>query len=379
MKKTKKILFFSENRNWGGSELLWSRAAIELINIGHTVQVVTYSQMQLPTSLEQVFNTKKGNLIKIREAKIPKYKRIINRFLPYKLRLLSKNRKEEIILQIQPDLLVINQGLNFNGVNTMLFARNNNIIYATISQAVRESLWPDQDLRQKMQLGYNKSALNFFVSEDNYKTTETQLAYSLPNAKVVRNPFNVDYNSKLNFPSGENYKLACVGRYDFSAKGQDILVRTFALQKWKERNLQLTFYGEGVDIENLKELILLHKLKNVKVSPYTSTSKIWEENHALILSSRYEGLPLVIVEAMLSKRFAIATDVSGNAELFEDNVTGFVAAAPRVKYVDDALERAWLRRNEWQTIGVLAGKAIRQEIPQNPAREFANELIKLTP
>ena len=374
-----KILFFSENRSWGGSELLWSKAAIELINTGHTVQVVTYAQMQLPSSFEQVFNTTKGNLIKIGEAKIPKYKRFVNRFLPYKFRLTSKNRKEEIILQIQPDLLVINQGLNFNGVNTMLFAGNNNIRYSTISHALDESLWPDHDLRQKMQRGYNKSVLNYFVSEDNYKTTEAQLAAFLLNAKVVRNPFNVDYNSKLNFPSGKNYKLACVGRYDFSAKGQDILIRTFALQKWKERNLQLTFYGDGADIENLKELIALHELENVKVSSYTSTSKIWEENHALILSSRYEGLPLVIVEAMLSKRFAIATDVSGNAELIEDNVTGFVAAAPRMKHVDEALERAWLRRNEWQDIGVLARKAIVQEIPENPSREFANELIKLTP
>ena len=55
---------------------------------------------------------------------------------------------------------------------------------------------------------------------------------------------------------------------------------------------------------------------------------IWAEHHALVLPSRFEGMPLVVVEAMLCGRPCIVTDVGGNAELIRDGINGFLAKAP---------------------------------------------------
>jgi glycosyltransferase involved in cell wall biosynthesis len=86
----------------------------------------------------------------------------------------------------------------------------------------------------------------------------------------------------------------------------------------------------------------------------------------------------VLVEAMLSRRVAIVTDVAGSPEVLEDNRTGFLAQAPTDLAVDEALERAWSRRSEWAEIGQAAHTAIKTLTPTDPAAFFTEQLLRLT-
>jgi glycosyltransferase involved in cell wall biosynthesis len=104
--------------------------------------------------------------------------------------------------------------------------------------------------------------------------------------------------------------------------------------------------------------------------------RIWQENHALALASRVEGLPLVVVEAMLCGRPVVATNVAGNAEVVEDGTTGFLADAPTAASFGVALERFWERRSGLKGMGETAARAIRKQITAEPAKVFA-EKIKL--
>lgn len=377
MNNPKKILFTSENSSWGGSELLWTKTITELVNKDCIIGICVNQKLQLP---DWIINFEKQKLISIYRTSISelsKIKRILNKFLPYKFRLKSKDKRKGFIKQFYPDLLVINQGFNFNGVDLMAFAMQSNFKYVTISHAVNEGMWPNLNMRKKMYHGFNHSLKNYFVSQDNIEVTEAQIGFELKNAEVIRNPFNVPYHIDLEYPQQVNFNLACVGRYDFYAKGQDILLRVLAQEKWKQRNLTVNFYGDGDDVENLKDLIKLYDIKNASVHLYTETIDIWNHNQGLILTSRFEGLPLVLVEAMLCKRFAIITNVSGNKELIKDNYTAFLAAAPRPEYVDEAMERAWEMRLNWKTIGENARSEVIKLIPQNPANIFAIKLIEL--
>lgn len=375
MQSTIKIVFTSENLTWGGSELLWAKTMLELVNSGNNIAICVHSKLMLPDWILEIEN--KIIIYRLPVQPISKTKFFFNKFLPYSLRLKSKNYKNEFIAKFQPDLLVINQGFNFNGVELMVFAAQSNINYVTISHAVNEGMWPNLNLRTKMRLGFENSKQNYFVSNDNLQVTQSQIGCELINSKVVRNPFNVPFSTTINYPLKTHYALACVGRYDFNAKGQDVLLRVLAMDKWKSRNLIVNFYGEGRDLDNLKDLLKMYDISNVIVHSHTSTIDIWRENQGLILTSRYEGLPIVIVEAMLCKRLAIVTNVSGNKELLSDNETGFIAAAPRVEFVDEALERAWNVRLNWKLIGEKAQQAIVKEIPENPALVFAHELINI--
>ena len=107
-----------------------------------------------------------------------------------------------------------------------------------------------------------------------------------------------------------------------------------------------------------------------------NVERIWQENHALVLASRLEGLPLVVVEAMLCGRPVVATNVAGNAEVVQDGITGFLADAPTAPSFRVALERLWERRSGLKTLGEAAARAIRKQVGPEPAKVFA-EKIKL--
>lgn len=374
MHNSKKILFTTENISFGGSELLWTKTVLELSKFNFSIAVCVNAKLKLPKEIISLQEENKIKVIFDSNSTISVWKRLLNRFIPYIFRFKPTDNRLDFILNFKPDLIVMNQGFNFNAVPLMLFAQNNSFNYVTISHAVNESLWPNNILRENMKLSFRNSLKNYFVSQDNLAVTQNQLGYFLKNAEVVRNPFNLSYSINLEFPQSNDFSLACVGRYDFYAKGQDVLLQTLSSEKWKSRNLYINFYGEGADVDNLKEMVEMYKISNVTINSHTATDEIWKTNHGLILNSRFEGLPIVIVEAMLSRRFVIVTNVSGNKELVIDNETGFIAAAPRPEYIDDALERAWQNRESWKKIGEKARQEIVTHIPENPALDFANEL-----
>ena len=173
-----------------------------------------------------------------------------------------------------------------------------------------------------------------------------------------------------------------VGRFHFQSKGQDLIVDAMKQAKWVDRPIQITFYGHDQgQLQQLKDLIALHGLEDkLKLGGFVDrVEEIWENNHGLLLPSRYEGAPLVVIEAMLCGRMVVATNIGRNEELIDEGETGFIAEGPTVRLVDDALERAWNARNDWKQMGELAGKRIRERYPEDPIAEFANRLLALAP
>jgi glycosyltransferase involved in cell wall biosynthesis len=166
-----------------------------------------------------------------------------------------------------------------------------------------------------------------------------------------------------------------VASYTPSHKGQDVLFEVLADNKWKSRNLSITLCGKGLYEDYLKDLANFYALSNVTFGGQQPVDKIWEDHHALLLPSRKEGMSLALIEAMMMGRFGISTDVGGAREIIEDNVNGFIAKGPTAELLDEAMERAWARRNDWQNISEKAFHSIRQQIPINPSGYLADKII----
>ncbi len=171
--------------------------------------------------------------------------------------------------------------------------------------------------------------------------------------------------------------IVCDSRLYLLNKGQDILLRVLTREKWKGRGLHVSFFGRGLNAESLADLAVRLRVRNVSFEGQTTdVPGIWKEHHALVLSSRAEGLPLALVEAMMCGRPCVVTKVGGNAEVVEDGITGFLAA-PDEDSIDAALEEAWARRGELREMGQRAALRIRELVPANPAEDFANTLLDL--
>jgi glycosyltransferase involved in cell wall biosynthesis len=103
--------------------------------------------------------------------------------------------------------------------------------------------------------------------------------------------------------------------------------------------------------------------------------QLWSEHHGLLLPSRAEGNALSLIEAMLCGRIPITTNTGRAAELIDDNHNGFIAPAATAELLDEALERAWCRRDDWRAMGQQAALAIRARHSLRPAEEFADRIL----
>ncbi|HEX8131729.1 MAG TPA: glycosyltransferase family 4 protein [Pyrinomonadaceae bacterium] len=353
---------------WGGSEELWSGAASILAERGHRVSAFKTVVDETHPRIQHL----KSLSCTVRDLRVPPLPRrmvTLSHFLSLALHLKAR----------RPNLVVISQGDNYDGLHFGYLCRKLKLPYTLISQKATDHFWPPDQSRQYRRETYEAAVRCFFVSKHNRNLTEDQIGASLTNATVVRNPYLVPPERALPWPGREDecLRLACVARLYLLDKGQDILLRVLAREKWKRRSLHVSFFGRGVNGEGLADMAARLGVTNVSFEGQTSdVPGIWGSHHALILPSRAEGLPLSLVEAMMCGRPGIVTKVGGNAEVIEDGVTGFLAD-PAEDAIDAALEEAWRRKGELREMGELAASKIRGLVPPNPAEDFADTLLEI--
>jgi len=364
---------------WGGSEELWSRAAHMLLERGHYVGVNFIKRKQQKQAPQLVKLEQAGaDLCWRRGLRIG---RTINRLLT-KLHI-GQNPSLNWLKHSRPDLLVISIGYHLDDLSITQTCRSLGIPYCLLVQAASPHQWLEPHRFDGQRAAYAGASRCFFVSRENREVLESNLALDLSDAQIIDNPFQVDLAARPAWPTSERvWKLACVARLHFQSKAQDILLRVMRQPKWRSRPIQLCLWGgDGGSLRQLKELIALHSLhKQVIYKGFSDNiEKLWSEHHALVLPSRFEGNALAMIEAMLCGRVPIVTNVGRVNELVDDNRNGFVAPAATLELVDDALERAWQRRNEWQAMGQLAAADIRKRHSLRPAQDFADAILAAVP
>jgi glycosyltransferase involved in cell wall biosynthesis len=375
------VVFISGNREWGGSEELWSATAAVLASDAHRVTVYKSGVDESEPRIRRL----RSLSTRIRDlARFP----LMPRRLFTLVRSLSPGAAYAhevlrlligLLFSRRPDLVLISQGGNHDGYPLAEVCRRLRLPYAIVSHKASELYWPPDWQQKTIAAVYRSARACFFVSEHSRRLTEEQLGFQLPRATVVRNPFLVSWEPRTDWPDDRReWRLACVGRLHPKEKGQDLLLRVLARPRWRDRPLSVTFYGEGLQRGSLERMARNLGLANVTFAGFVrDVPAIWNTHHGLILPSRSEGLPIVLVEAMLSSRVPIVTDAGGNAEVVDDGATGYVASAPTEDALDDAMERAWNERLRWREIGEVAAARIRTLIPPEPERCFAKQLVDL--
>ena len=377
--RPRRITFISSNPDWGGSELLWSAAAAALAEDGHIVSVL---QGRIDESEPRIRRLRELGCPIRNFRKLPFVPRWLQSGptdfgwpIVYALKML---RLHFALWRARPDLVVLSQSGNLDGLYLLKRVRRRGLPYVIICHKATDMEWPEDRDIEDMRSHYRDALACWFVSRQNLLLTEEQIGTRFPHASVVRNPFLVPWEGDQNWPDASaGLRLACVGRLHPREKGQDMLLRVLARDKWKQRPVHVSFFGSGQHEEALRRMAGLLELENVTFAGYAEdAATIWRDHHALLLSSRAEGLPIVIVEAMLCGRVPIVTDVGG-AEVITDNVDGFLAAAPTEDSFDEALERAWQRRDEWPSIGKAAADTMRRLVPPDPVRPLADRLAHM--
>ncbi|MET4082119.1 glycosyltransferase involved in cell wall biosynthesis [Pedobacter sp. UYP30] len=373
--------------DWGGSEELWAKTVPHLLSAGINDITVYKNTINFQHPKFKVLKKLGVKLIEI----IPKakavgkiYRKSISTFIriaeKFNLATYQWNKlAESIFKQLKKDKIdfaIISQGINFDGLVYAHQCLKLKIPYIIVSHKAVDFFWPQDSDRAYMRETLLKAKKCLFVSIHNLKTTEEQFGIRLKNAEVILNPTKV-IPSALPYPSTINgFKLACVGRLFVIDKGQDILIRILSNSKWKERAVTISLIGKGPDEQALKELCALFEIKNVEFIGFKADlNELWHQYHALILPSRSEGLPLTVIEAMSLGRTVIVTNAGGNAEIIEENVTGFIGEA-NVKDFDEVMESAWQARENWEKMGNAACEKMKLFLAESPEKIFAELILE---
>lgn len=372
----RKYVFVASNEwpNWGGSELLWSLAAERMARRGDEVRVSVAGFIKGHPHMERLEAA--GCQVHYRAGFPPLVNRVGRRFL----KLPDYKQTEFLPMTKGADLVVVSQGSVGDGMAFMEWSRAAGLKYTAIVQGASDVWWPEDGFAEKLATVYEGAARSYYVSQATLDACRSQFATALPGGKVIRNPYNVRYDAQVPWPgdSREEMLLACVGRIDGAAKGHDLLIRSFSLPYWRGRKVRVSVVGKGNTVRVLTTMARNLGVTNVEFTgPSGNIEEVWSKHHALVLPSRFEGMPLVIVEAMLCGRACIATDVGGNRELIQDGVNGFIARAATVEFWDEAMNRAWENRARLKEMGETAAADVRKWVSSDPVGDFVNDLDSL--
>jgi glycosyltransferase involved in cell wall biosynthesis len=373
----KKIVFVSTmgGAPWAACEELWSRTALELLAEGFAVSASLLAWS--PPHPRVCSLVDRGIDVRFR-PRVPPLSKRAWRALTAPEHSFDALALQRLIKAKSPDLVVVSDGGVFPPIDLLELCIAGRLPFVTIGHANCDFWWPTDQVAERYRLAFSAAQRCYFVSEANRRLLEKQIGGELPNAEVVRNPFNVEFDFSPAWPNlglGGAWRFACVARLDPESKGQDILFEVLSQPQWAARRWRLSLYGEGSKRNGLERLAQRLGISDrVAFAGFAPVEEIWARNHVLVMPSRFEGLPLAIVEAMLCGRPVVATDVAGHAEIIEDGVTGFLADAPTPASLALALERFWARRAEAEAIGMAASKRARELVPPDPVRVFARKI-----
>jgi glycosyltransferase involved in cell wall biosynthesis len=362
--------------SWGGSEELWSRSAHALLARGHHVNLNFQRRRQPVPQIEA-----------LRQAGAEVHQRRRQRYGRSVRNLLTKLGVNAVSLRrwlrrTTPDLLLVSIGYHTDDVLVAQICREEGVPYALLLQAASPYEFIETRHWELQRAAYANAVQCYFVSAQNRDIIETNLALDLSAADIVDNSFNIAMEAAPAWPGdSEPWKLACPARLHFEAKGQDLLLQALRRPKWRTRQLEVTLFGaDGGSGSRIEAMIRVYGLGDqVRCGGFVpKIEQVWESHHGLVLPSRFEGNALAMIEAMACGRVPIVTDVGRARELVDDNVSGFIAAAPTVELIDEALERAWRRRHEWRAMGERAATTFRQRHSLAPAEDLASQLLVTT-
>lgn len=167
------------------------------------------------------------------------------------------------------------------------------------------------------------------VSENDKKRLSKYFKYDEDKMETIYNGLNLDifesYRKDYNQIASGDFLIGNVGRLSYQ-KNHKLLLNVFSKLISKFPNIRLQIIGDGeLKNELLKQIEELNLRGKVELIPYQKN--IYEyisKFDLMVMTSRYEGVPLVILEAMAIGVPVASSDVGGINEIINDGRTGIL-------------------------------------------------------
>lgn len=321
----KKILFYDDAPTFGGHEV----TAVDLAKY-----LVTYTELHIFFVISEANTRLYERLTLLNQAGANIEIRLINYMWKGLWQnistLLSYNQKSKIkglIKNINPDLVVAVQGTIY--ISSLALVAANECGYRTISYlplAQPISVTGVRSLFLYLVTKYLYQLPNSFVTTSsstrtkilNWGVAHHKVAvafYGLdPNLYKIQNRSESRKQLKL---SDKEYAIGIIGRVQFIQKAHDLLLKAIYEHPSELANITWLVVGDGPDLNFLKHAIDDKSLNHtIRLIPWLNDlSYIYAALDMLIIPSRLEGLPIVMLEAMYYGLPIVASNLDGMAEV----------------------------------------------------------------
>lgn len=322
---TKTVCFFNSNVAWGGGEKWHFTTAKELHSRGYNVYLVTNTASQL---------RRKGT-----EERLQTYAFSINNlsFLnPIKILVLAaffKSKKiETIILNLPIDLKVAGVAAKLAGVKKIIYRRG-------MPHPLRNT-WLNRFLFTKILTGViaNSKEVERSLVQGNEAWFPKEKVTIIYNGIDTSKP--IDRTTKMYQKQGDEIVIGNAGRLT-EQKGQKYLVELGKLLAADGVNFKILIAGEGELRESLTNQIKAAGLEDrIKLIGHVEDmSPFYNSLDVFVFTSLWEGMANTLVEVLWHGIPTIAWDVSSNAEVIEDGVSGWLVKLGDLEEMKNQLKR----------------------------------------
>ena len=341
--------------NSGGMERVLSRKVNYLAQAGHEVSIITFNQQGRKPFFEL------HPSVVCYDLAIPyeQYQKggILNRLALYvrlpQLHRLHRKRLEQLLLKLKADIVVsmFNEEASFlpsiqDGSHKILefhFSKHNGL------KDLRRGIWRLIDeLRAKKDERIVRPFDRFVVLTEEDAT----LWGALPNLRVIPNPLPFYSDSPSDCSA---HQLLAMGRYD-EQKHFDLLIDLWAQLAPDYPDWRLVIAGDGKLRPELTAQVERLGLKSVELMrPTHQVQELYRASSIYTMTSRYEGLPMVLIEAQqMGLPIVSFACPCGPRDVITDGVDGYLLEVGDHAGFIQALRRLMDSEAERQRMGAAA-------------------------
>jgi glycosyltransferase involved in cell wall biosynthesis len=177
----------------------------------------------------------------------------------------------------------------------------------------------------------------------------------IPNMITIQPPKTINYSAK---------RIIAVGRYSHQ-KGFDLLIKAWGVLSKKYHDWHLYIYGNE-DRAPYEEMAKTEKCQDTcHCMPVTEDiATEYGKSSIFVMSSRYEGMPLALIEAMSSGLACVSFNCpNGPSDIINDGTDGFLAKNGDINDLTTKIENLICNESLRSQIGIRAKQNIERYSP----------------
>ncbi|MDH6312736.1 GalNAc-alpha-(1-_4)-GalNAc-alpha-(1-_3)-diNAcBac-PP-undecaprenol alpha-1,4-N-acetyl-D-galactosaminyltransferase [Parabacteroides sp. PFB2-10] len=335
-----KLLFYISSMRGGGAERVMSILCNELIKRNHEVTLATNLSFPIAYKLDDRVKLVNLSPDKKRNRLLRKYNYMRD------IHKIAKKNNPDIIIsfmwQLNALVLLSTLGLSI----PVIVSEHTNFIGKKMSFC------------QKMSRLHINKLTNFTTVLT--KSDVLFLKNKLTNVILMPNPLSFPIYKKNNMLQRKKIIIA-IGSLDrYFHKGFDNLIKIWSELAYKYPEWELEIYGSG-DTQRLDMLIGEYQLfESVKLKGFCQNlDEVMRQSSIFVLSSRYEGLPMVLIEAMSQGCACISFDCNtGPRDIIENRISGLLIEDQNMAEMKNGLEQLIVDSTLRESLSLRAVKGV---------------------